>query len=94
MTDPLLDAYASLADELNDPGVTLSVRDFDPDMVDLAHQYAKAHGLPFPPSTGDYDRLWETQQRRPLTPNEQAVIDGGGMTREEYMYAMTDGWVS
>lgn len=60
--DPLLDAYASLADELNDVGVTLSVRDFDPEMVDRANQYAKANGLAFPPSTGDFDRFWEAQQ--------------------------------
>lgn len=63
------DAYASLADELNDygthhgpPALRMSVDDFDPGMVAAARRYAEANSLNFPPGVGDFDRLWEFEQ--------------------------------
>ena len=56
--DPRRDAYASLADELNDADVTMTVADFDPEMVELARRYASLRGLAFPPGLGDFDRFY------------------------------------
>ena len=67
MTAPAYDfdreAYASLADELNDPGVTATVDDFDAEVVAGAERYAQANGLRWPPGVGDYDRLYESEHR-------------------------------
>lgn len=52
--------YASLADEMNDADVPpFNEADWEPDAVAGAKRYAKAHRLPWPPTTGDYDRFWE-----------------------------------
>ena len=70
MTAPAYDfdreAYASLADELNDAdvheaGVTLS--DFDAEYVEAGERFARANGLRWPPGVGDYDRLYESEHR-------------------------------
>lgn len=53
--------YASLADELNDRGVTMTVDDFDEDMVERAKEYATLVGAPFPPGLGDFDRWWDRE---------------------------------
>lgn len=59
-------AYADLADELNDfadddPNRP-SLSDFDEEIVAAAERYAKAKKLRFPPRIGDYDRFWEREQ--------------------------------
>lgn len=51
--------YASLADELNDVGVTMTIDDFDRRMVVGAKRYADANHLSWPPGVGDYDLYWE-----------------------------------
>lgn len=56
------DCYASLCDEMNDPGAPDWVEsDWDAHAVKLASQYAKEHGLPWPPRKGDYDRFWDME---------------------------------
>lgn len=62
-------AYRELADELNDAPETYAggkptVEDFDPSTVAAARDYASRNGLAFPPSTGDFDRLWESENYR------------------------------
>ena len=52
--------YAALADEMNDADVApWNEDDWDAEAVAGGKRYAKAHGLRWPPSTGDYDRYWE-----------------------------------
>ena len=58
------EAYAALADELNDPdvheaGTTLD--DFDAEAVEAGARYAEANGLRWPPGVGDYDRFYEAE---------------------------------
>jgi hypothetical protein len=54
--------YASLADEMNDPDVGPWVEsDWDERAVASAKRYAKKNHLPWPPSTGDYDRFYEAE---------------------------------
>lgn len=53
--------YASLADELNDRDVTMTIDDFDKEMVAGAERYATAVGAPYPPGVGDYDRWWDRE---------------------------------
>ena len=55
-------SYASLADEFNDIDVDMTLADFDQKVVDEAHDYANAHGLPWPPGVGDFDNYWESKQ--------------------------------
>lgn len=59
--------YASLADEMNDydpktgePQVWVEA-DWDDRAVANGKKYANAHGLPWPPGLGDYDRLYERE---------------------------------
>jgi hypothetical protein len=67
------DAYSALADELNDVGVEMTVDDFDTSMVAAARRYAERHALRFPPSTGDFDRLWEREHNRSLSPSARTI---------------------
>jgi hypothetical protein len=54
------DAYAALADEMNDTDVPpWNEDDWDAIEVAAARRYAEKHGLRFPPGTGDYDRFYE-----------------------------------
>jgi hypothetical protein len=54
------DAYAALADEMNDVDVPpWNEGDWEPQAVELARAYALRHDLSFPPGTGDYDRFYE-----------------------------------
>jgi hypothetical protein len=54
------ESYAALADEMNDADVPpWNEADWDPQAVAEAKRYAEKNGLPFPPSTGDYDRFYE-----------------------------------
>jgi hypothetical protein len=56
------DAYASLADEMNDPGVgPWDESDWDADAVAAGKRYAHKHCLPWPPRMGDYDRFYERE---------------------------------
>jgi hypothetical protein len=58
------ESYANLADEMNDPDVgAWNEADWDPEAVAEGKRYAAAHGLPWPPSTGDYDRFYERSSR-------------------------------
>lgn len=60
--DPERESYANLADEMNDPDVPAwNEVDWDEQTVAEAKRYAKAHGLRWPPSTGDYDRFYEAR---------------------------------
>lgn len=52
-------SYASLADELNDRDVTVTIEDFDKEMVQGAERYAKLVGASYPPGIGDFDRWWD-----------------------------------
>lgn len=58
------EAYASLADEMNDgeeqtgPWVE---SDWDAEAVAAGKRYAKRNGLRWPPQIGDYDRFWERE---------------------------------
>lgn len=68
------DAYASLADEFNDgtPGMAgemPKLDDFDETAQIRGERYAKAHSLPWPPETGDYDRFWERRNSRTRNPS-------------------------
>jgi hypothetical protein len=62
------DAYAALADELNDGDPNqLTIDDFEPEGVAAGARYAAEHGLAWPPGTGDFDRYcerrWEAERR-------------------------------
>ena len=65
------EAYASLADELNDADVqgVMTVADFDPAMVEAAARFAARAGLSFPPGLGDFDRLYEARCSRCMNGN-------------------------
>lgn len=66
MTDIDMDeeSYANLADEMNDPDVGPWVEaDWDEQAVVEAKRYAAANNLPWPPSTGDFDRWYERRNR-------------------------------
>jgi hypothetical protein len=61
--DEEMEDYASLADEMNDPDVgPWNESDWDARAVESAKQYARKNDLPWPPSTGDFDRWYEKQQ--------------------------------
>lgn len=49
-------AWIDLADELNDADADAQLDYFDADVVREAEAQARTYGLPWPPSTGDYDR--------------------------------------
>lgn len=54
------EAYAALADEMNDPDAGPWVEaDWDEEAVRQARVYASRHGLRWPPGTGDFDRWHE-----------------------------------
>jgi hypothetical protein len=64
--DPEREDYASLADEMNDPGpdgkgMVWVEADWDATAVANAKKYAKKFGYPWPPSMGDFDRWYERQ---------------------------------
>jgi len=64
MTDPMdfneeEEAYASLADEMNDGDVVWVESDWDAQAVKQGKEYAIEHDLPWPPRTGDFDRYYE-----------------------------------
>lgn len=54
------EAYAMVADELNDgtPG-QVTMEDIDPLCAAAGERYARLQGLSWPPGTGDFDRYWE-----------------------------------
>lgn len=55
--------YANLADEMNDPDVgPWDEADWDERAVASAKRYAEKNNLPWPPSTGDFDRWYETHR--------------------------------
>lgn len=54
-------AYGDLADELNDIGIPMTIEDFHKGFVARAKKFADERQLPWPPSTGDYDRYWEAK---------------------------------
>jgi hypothetical protein len=57
------EAYAGLADEMNDPDVGPWVEeDWDEDAVAAAKAYAERNGLNWPPRTGDFDRWYEARR--------------------------------
>jgi len=57
------EAYSALADEMNDPDVPpWNESDWDPEYVAAAKLYADANNLPFPPGTGDFDRLYNEKE--------------------------------
>jgi hypothetical protein len=64
-------AYAAIADELNDSpgsyevygGTKPTVDDFNDEIVARAAKYAAENSLPWPPDTGDFDRYWERKRR-------------------------------
>jgi len=62
MMTHLYQAWLDLADEFNDANADAQLDDFDPEVVREAEAQARTHDLPWPPSTGDYDR-WYGEQR-------------------------------
>jgi len=59
---PGKEAYAALADEMNDLDVgPWKESDWDPQFVAPAKQYASENGLRWPPGTGDYDRFYDRE---------------------------------
>ncbi|MEO1064818.1 MAG: hypothetical protein AAFZ07_25665 [Actinomycetota bacterium] len=66
-TTPEEQAYADLADEMNDADVPYSDwAHFNDDVKDLGARYAAANHLPWPPSVGDFDRWYEMKNRGEL----------------------------
>jgi|KBSMisStandDraft_5_1062788.scaffolds.fasta_scaffold525255_2 hypothetical protein len=63
MYDEQKEAYASLADEMNDGDVVWVESDWDKEAVKLGKAYAEDHDLPWPPRMGDYDRFYEAAKR-------------------------------
>jgi len=57
------EAYAALADEMNDPGMVWDEGEWEPSAVAQAQAYARKHGLSWPPGPGDYDRFYEAGGR-------------------------------
>lgn len=55
------EAWLAIADELNDPGVRMTVEDMDALSRVRGERHARAADLPWPPATGDYDRWWEVE---------------------------------
>lgn len=53
------EAYATLADEMNDGDVVWVATDWDENTVLRGATYAGRHGLAWPPQCGDFDRYWE-----------------------------------
>lgn len=53
--------WLELADELNDANVEATLEWFDADFVAAAQVQAAEHGLPWPPSVGDYDRWYANE---------------------------------
>ena len=53
------EAYSSLADEMNDPGMVWDAEEWEPSAVRQAQAYASRHGLSWPPGPGDFDRWYE-----------------------------------
>jgi hypothetical protein len=54
--------YASLADEMNDPGCDpWDESHWDASAVKNAKAYAQKNGLRWPPGLGDYDRFYERE---------------------------------
>ncbi len=51
--------WLDLADELNDVGVPTQLDWFDADVLREAQAQAATYDLPWPPSTGDYDRWYD-----------------------------------
>lgn len=62
MYDEDKEAYASLADEMNDGDVPWIEADWDDEAVAGGKKYAKKKGLRWPPQMGDYDRFYEREQ--------------------------------
>ena len=56
------EAYAALADELNDSDAPAwNEDDWDIAYVKAAQRYANANSLSWPPRMGDYDRFYEME---------------------------------
>lgn len=55
------EAYAALADEMNDGDVEWDEDDWDTEAVTLGKSYAQKHDLPWPPRIGDFDRYYERE---------------------------------
>lgn len=64
-TDDDYEAYAALADEMNDPEAGPWVEDeWDVEAVAGGKRHAEANGLRWPPGRGDFDRLYEREHDR------------------------------